>query len=164
MADFDYMASADLFPPRHRNFGAIRYRRFESAAEAIRFAIEDLPGELLLGTHLQVNEQRFVGEGIRALYEHEAFPLKRIYDGGMSTIKRKVLQHMSAARRNAESLMPAKQTPKSTLALEQQREREALAEKTKRLRELRLAQEDAAKPAAQAARAKPKPRTRRAKA
>jgi hypothetical protein len=82
----------------------------------------------------------------------------------MSDIKRKVLQHMSAARRNAESLMPVKPASESTLAREQQHEREVLAEKTKRLRALRLAKEVAAKPAAQAASTKQKPRSRRAKA
>ena len=35
------------------------YRRFAKAAEAIRFAIEELPPDLLIGAHLEVEEQRF---------------------------------------------------------------------------------------------------------
>ena len=44
---FDYNAPADLFLARNRKRGGVRYRRFETAAEAIRFA-EELPPPLLL--------------------------------------------------------------------------------------------------------------------
>jgi hypothetical protein len=53
------------------------YRRFAKAAEAIRFAIEELSPELLIGAHLEVEEQRFDSDGIRRLYEDSGYPLAR---------------------------------------------------------------------------------------
>ena len=79
MATVNYDAEAELFPPLRRTFskGPMGYKRFDSAAEAIRFAIEELPPELLLGAYLEVEEDRFDGSAIRQLYESEAYPLKR---------------------------------------------------------------------------------------
>jgi Arc/MetJ-type ribon-helix-helix transcriptional regulator len=79
MATVNYNAEAELFPPRRRSFsrGPVDYKRFKSAAEAIRFAMEELPSELLLGAYLEVQEDRFDGRAIRQLYESEAYPLKR---------------------------------------------------------------------------------------
>ena len=42
-------------------------KRFEVAAEAIRFVMEELPPEFLRGTYLEVEEQRFNGQQIRLL-------------------------------------------------------------------------------------------------
>ena len=79
MATVNYNAEAELFPPRRRSFsrGPIGYKRFKSAAEAIRFAMEELSPELLLGAYLEVKEDRFDGPAIRQLYESEAYPLQR---------------------------------------------------------------------------------------
>ena len=79
MATVNYDAEAELFPPRGRKFGTspMGYKRFDSAAEAIRFAIEELPAELLRGAYLEVEEDRFDGSAIRQLYESEAYPLQR---------------------------------------------------------------------------------------
>ena len=78
MADFDYGAPADLFPSRSKKRNRpVGYRRFDTAAEAIRFAIEVMPADFLLGTVLEVDEQRFDGRHIRELYNSTAYPLAR---------------------------------------------------------------------------------------
>ena len=75
MADFDYMASGELFVPQGR--AGLRYRRYERAAEAVRYAIEKLPSDLLAGTRLEVEEQHYEASQIRALYDSDAYPLQR---------------------------------------------------------------------------------------
>jgi hypothetical protein len=55
----------------------MRYTRFKSAAKAIKYAVEELPPELLIGSTLEVNEERFDGFGIRALYDSARYPLRR---------------------------------------------------------------------------------------
>ena len=58
---FDYRTEAELFSARGRKARRqpLGYRRFARAADAIRFAIEELPPQLLAGTYLEVDEERF---------------------------------------------------------------------------------------------------------
>lgn len=55
----------------------LTYRRFESAAEAIRFAIEDLGQDVQRGTVMEVDGDRFPLVDIRALYDSDSYPLAR---------------------------------------------------------------------------------------
>ncbi len=75
VAPFDYDAGAELFVAHRRR--SPEYLRFDRAADAIRFAIEDLPPKSLLAAHLEVEEERFDGREIRRLYDGAEFPLVR---------------------------------------------------------------------------------------
>lgn len=77
MPRFDYSTSAELFPSRRYAKAQARYRRFATAAEAIRYAVEEMPSGWLVGTMLVVDGGRYEGAGIRALYDAEAYPLAR---------------------------------------------------------------------------------------
>jgi Arc/MetJ-type ribon-helix-helix transcriptional regulator len=78
MQNFNFNAPAELFPSRNRKVASrVKYRRFDKAAEAIRFAVEELPEALLLGATIQIGDQRLGHQEIRALYESPRFPLKR---------------------------------------------------------------------------------------
>jgi hypothetical protein len=75
---FDYTAPAELFPSRSRKSrGPVAYKRFDRAAEALRYAIEELPASALLGATLEVNEVRFGHQEIQSLYAHADYPLSR---------------------------------------------------------------------------------------
>lgn len=56
---------------------AMTYRRFATSAEAIRFAIEELPAEGLAATVLEMDGDRFDSEAIRGLYDAPEYPLRR---------------------------------------------------------------------------------------
>lgn len=76
---FDYAAPAEMFMTNAR-FGRrppISYRRFDTAAQALRFAVEELPPPLLIGAVMEVAEQRFDHQGIRDLYGQDSYPLAR---------------------------------------------------------------------------------------
>jgi hypothetical protein len=87
MAIIDYSDEAELSPSasdvglspirRRKMRQPTGFGRFARAADAIRFAIEELPPDLLLGTQLKVAEERFNSEEIRRLYESVEYPLVR---------------------------------------------------------------------------------------
>jgi hypothetical protein len=76
---FDYSKEAELFSSGPRKFRRppLGYMRFARAADAIRFAIEELPPQLLAGTYLEADELRYEGTEIRRLYESADYPLAR---------------------------------------------------------------------------------------
>ena len=88
MSAFDYSSVAELFPTRteaelfpskNRRLRRepIGYGRFARAADAIRFAIEELPIALRPEACLEVDEVIFDDAGIRRLYESNEYPLTR---------------------------------------------------------------------------------------
>jgi hypothetical protein len=79
---FDYTSPADLFTAKRKSTLRARLacRRFTTAAEAIRFAVEDVPAIRMLGAWLQVGEERFDSEKIHRLYESDDYPLQRRTD------------------------------------------------------------------------------------
>jgi hypothetical protein len=78
MQKFDFDAPAELFPSRNRKVASkVKYRRFDNAAAAIRYAMEELPEPLLLGACIEINERRLGHQEIRALYASDAYPLKK---------------------------------------------------------------------------------------
>ena len=76
---FDYGVPAELFMGKRKGGPrqSLRYRRFATAAEAIRFAIEELPAVRALGAWMQVGDERFDGDDIQRLYQSDDFPLQR---------------------------------------------------------------------------------------
>jgi len=76
---FDYAASAELYMPKRKPGArqALSYRRFTTATEAIRFAVEELPAVRTLGAWMQVGEERFNSEDIQRLYESTSYPRRR---------------------------------------------------------------------------------------
>lgn len=78
MTRIDYSAPAELFPGRNARVSRpIKYKRFNSTAEAIRYAVEDMPAALLRGAYLELEGQRLDGIQILNIYNAETFPLER---------------------------------------------------------------------------------------
>lgn len=76
---FDYCSPAELFTAKRKGSRRKRlgYRRFATAAEAIRFAVEDFPAIRTLDAWMQVGDERFDSEEIHRLYESNNYPLPR---------------------------------------------------------------------------------------
>jgi len=76
---FPTRSEAELFPAKKRKLRRepVGYGRFARAADAIRFAIEELPANLLPEACLEVDDEIFDVDGIRRLYESDDYPLVR---------------------------------------------------------------------------------------
>jgi len=79
MPTIDFDALAELYIAKERRFrnAPLAYKRFDRAAEAVRYALEEVPPEQLASACLEVDDERFDGKGIRALYDSEDYPLPR---------------------------------------------------------------------------------------
>jgi hypothetical protein len=74
---FDYNAPAELLLSKRTQGTRFKYRGFTTAAEAIRYAVEDLRTARGLGAWLQVGDERFNSDGIQRLYESNDYPLHK---------------------------------------------------------------------------------------
>ena len=74
---FDYSAPAELFLAKRTKNGRNNYRRFTTAAEAIRYAIEDLRTPKAFGAWLEAGDKRFNSIEIQRLYEADDYPLRK---------------------------------------------------------------------------------------
>ena len=79
---FDYLSPAELFTAKRKGRARqpIGYRRFATAAEAIRFAVEDFPAMRTFGAWMQVGDERFDSDAIHRLYQSDDYPLHRRED------------------------------------------------------------------------------------
>lgn len=73
----DYSTPAELFPSRRYARSLARYRRFPSAADAVRYVMEEQPASWLVGSTLHIGDRTFEGKAISALYQAEEYPLPR---------------------------------------------------------------------------------------
>jgi hypothetical protein len=73
---FDYNRPAALFMESPTDRRRLGYRRFWSAAEAIRFAVEELP-VTGLRVWLEVGQERYSYAAVRQLYDSAEYPLPR---------------------------------------------------------------------------------------
>jgi len=77
MPPFDYNAPAELFLAKPVKGSRTKYRRFATAAEALRFAVEDLRIPKAFGAWLAVGDERFDSSEIQRLYEADDYPLRK---------------------------------------------------------------------------------------
>lgn len=79
MEHFNFERPADVFVGNKglRRRGPVKYLRFSSGAEAIRYAIETVSRDLLSATAIETDDGRFSGSAIRALYDQADYPFPR---------------------------------------------------------------------------------------
>ena len=77
MSLFDYHAPAELFLAKPAKSSRTKYCRFAMAAEAIRYAVEDLRTPLAFGAWLGVGDERFDSSAIQRLYDADDYPLPK---------------------------------------------------------------------------------------
>jgi len=74
-----YRSEAGLFFAKNANARqkSLNFRKFARAAEAIRFAVEELAPKIFNSCSLEVNGEHYFGREIRPLYDSSDFPLRR---------------------------------------------------------------------------------------
>lgn len=77
MSSMNWATPADLYSGATLRPRGSRYKRFSSAAEAVRFAVEELSPTALRSTAIESDDKRHEGGAIRTLYYSEDYPLRR---------------------------------------------------------------------------------------
>lgn len=78
MARFDYSAPAEVFAGRSmRGARNMMYQRFDTGAEALRFAIEVMPQPNLKGAIIETDERCYWHAEIQKLYDAPEYPFQR---------------------------------------------------------------------------------------
>ena len=91
----DYRMEAGLYFAKSANTKqrSLVFRRFSRAAEAIRYAVEDLAPKVFDSCSLEVNGAHYFGREIRPLYDSGDFPLRR--RGGIAVEKHRAAPQAS---------------------------------------------------------------------
>ena len=77
MMTVDYNAAAEVYAIRQTGGKRhMTHRRFPTTAEAVKFAVEELPANA--NVILEVDEDRFEAATIRQMYDAADYPLVRI--------------------------------------------------------------------------------------
>jgi len=79
MSQTDFTAAAELFANKRKSFRSrvpLKYKRFDSLALAVQFAVEEL-GADLNGINIRTENDDVSGAAIRTLYDEAAYPLER---------------------------------------------------------------------------------------
>ena len=79
MTEFNYNMPGEFYSRKTQGMkpSGLTYQRFDTVAEAIRFAIENLPSAALGGCLLEADGERFGAKELRALYASPRYPLQR---------------------------------------------------------------------------------------
>ena len=77
MPPFDYSAPAELFLAKRTKSRRENYRRFATAAEAIRYVVETLRTPHAFDAWLEVGDEGFNSNEIQRLYEASDYPLRK---------------------------------------------------------------------------------------
>jgi hypothetical protein len=77
MSSFDYNAPAELFLSKPAKSSRTKYRRFATAAEALRYAVEDLRMPKAFSAWLGLGDARLDSNEIQRPYEANDYPSRK---------------------------------------------------------------------------------------
>ena len=79
MPHFNFAAPAEVFATsgRHGRSRFMIYRKFPTAAEAVKHVMESLEGFAQKSAIVETDDERFSSVDIAAIYESSSYPLRR---------------------------------------------------------------------------------------